>query len=85
MGVRGITNAMVLRPRLHAGEVKEKIEAALRRNAEIDAKHISVEAHEGTIVLRGDVRSWAEHEDAVHAAWSAPGVMNVEDHIAIRP
>ena len=85
MGVRGITNAIVLRPRLHAGEVKDKIEAALRRNAEIDAKHISVEAHEGTVVLRGDVRSWAEHEDAVHAAWSAPGVINVEDHIAIRP
>ncbi len=85
MGVRGITNALLLRPRLHAGEVKEKIEAALRRNAEIDAKHISVEAREGTIVLRGDVRSWAEHEDAIHAAWSAPGVVNVEDHIAIRP
>jgi len=85
MGVRGITNAILLRPRLHAGEVKEKIEAALRRNAEIDAKHISVEAREGTIVLRGDVRSWAEHEDAIHAAWSAPGVINVEDHIAIRP
>jgi osmotically-inducible protein OsmY len=85
MGVRGITNAMVLRPRLQAGEVKDKIEAALRRNAEIDAKHISVEAHAGTVVLRGDVRSWAEHEDAVHAAWSAPGVINVEDHIAIRP
>jgi len=85
MGVRGITNALLLRPRLHAGEVKEKIEAALRRNAEIDAKHISVEAREGTIVLRGDVRSWAEHEDAIHAAWSAPGVINVEDHIAIRP
>ena len=85
MGVRGITNVLQLRPRLHAGEVKEKIEAALRRNAEIDAKHISVEAREGTIVLRGDVRSWAEHEDAIHAAWSAPGVINVEDHIAIRP
>ena len=85
MGVRGITNAIVLRPRLHAGEVKDKIEAALRRNAEIDAKHISVEARDGTVVLRGDVRSWAEHEDAVHAAWSAPGVINVEDHIAIRP
>jgi len=41
-------------------------------------------AREGTIVLRGDVRSWAEHEDAIHAAWSAPGVINVEDHIAIR-
>jgi len=85
MGVRGITNVLQLRPRLHAGEVKEKIEAALRRNAEIDAKHISVEAHDGTIILRGDVRSWAEHEDAVHAAWSAPGVVHVEDHIAIRP
>lgn len=85
MGVRGITNNMVVKPRVRAAEVKDKIEAALRRSAEVDAKKISVESTGSRIVLRGTVRSWAEHEDAVNAAWSAPGVTGVEDHLSIRP
>lgn len=85
MGVRGITNNIIVKPRVHAGEVKDKIEAALRRSAEVDAKKIVVEATGSRIVLRGIVRSWAEHEDAVNAAWSAPGVTGVEDHLSIRP
>ncbi len=85
LGVRGLTNNIVVVPRLHAAEIKEKIEAALRRNAELDAKNISVETTEGRVILRGRVRSWAEHEDALEAAWAAPGVMRVEDHLSIRP
>jgi len=85
MGVRGITNNIVVRPRVRAAEVKDKIEAALRRSAEVDSKKITVESTGSRIVLRGTVRSWAEHEDAVNAAWSAPGVTGVEDHLSIRP
>jgi osmotically-inducible protein OsmY len=84
-GVRGITNNIAVRPRVEAGEVKHKIEAALRRNAELDAQKITVETSAGNVILRGNVRSWAEHEDAVDAAWSAPGVTKVEDQLAIRP
>lgn len=85
MGVRGITNNIVVKPRVRAAEVKEKIEAALRRSAECDAQKIAVETTGSEVVLRGTVRSWAEHEDAIHAAWAAPGVTRVEDHLAIRP
>jgi osmotically-inducible protein OsmY len=84
LGVRGVTNTInvVMRsPRV--ADVKEKIEAALRRNAEVDAKKIAVNATDGKVTLTGTVRSWAEREDAVNAAWSAPGVMNVVDHIRI--
>ena len=85
LGVRGLTNNIVVVPRVHAAEIKDKIESALRRNAELDAKNISVETTEGCVILRGRVRSLAEHEDALEAAWAAPGVTRVEDHLSIRP
>lgn len=85
LGVRGLTNTVVVKPHVRAAEVKDKIEAALRRSAELDAQKIVVEATEGKVVLRGTVRSWAEHEDALTAAWSAPGVTLVDDHLSIRP
>jgi osmotically-inducible protein OsmY len=85
MGVRGITNNITVTPRVRAAEVKEKIDAALRRSAEVDAKKIVVDAAASKVTLRGTVRSWAEHEDVLNAAWSAPGVTAVEDHLSIRP
>jgi VCBS repeat-containing protein len=83
-GVRGVTNKITVKSRVaRAQDVKMKIEAALRRNAELDAKRITVEATDGKVTLSGTVRSWIEREDAVNAAWSAPGVTNVVDHIHI--
>ncbi|HEX7191430.1 MAG TPA: BON domain-containing protein [Thermoanaerobaculia bacterium] len=82
-GVRGVTNAIVVNPHVSAQDVKQKIETAIRRNAEIDANSIHVETADTTVTLTGKVRSFAEREDAVHAAWSAPGVTRVIDHIAI--
>jgi osmotically-inducible protein OsmY len=83
-GVRGVTNKVTVKSRMvHASDVKSKIEAALKRNAEVDAKHISVDTMDGKVTLSGTVRSWIEREDAVNAAWSAPGVINVIDHIRI--
>lgn len=83
-GVRGVTNNIAVAPKVLASDVREKIEAALRRNAEIDAKNISVEASDGKVILKGIVRSWVEREDAVSAAWSAPGVKTVVDELKIR-
>jgi osmotically-inducible protein OsmY len=83
-GVRGITDRIVVKPRVRAVDVKRAIDEALRRGAGLDAQHIIVDTTGDTVVLRGEVRSWAEHEDAVHAASSAPGVSRVEDHLAIR-
>lgn len=84
-GIRGVTNRVTIKPNVHIADVKNKIEAALRRSAELDAKNIVVEAIEGNITLRGKVRTWVEREDAVNAAWSAPGVTKVIDRIAIQP
>jgi osmotically-inducible protein OsmY len=85
-GVRGVTTKIEVTARqVRVEDVKGKIEAALKRNAEIDAQKIAVEAKEGRIVLSGSVRSWIEREDAVNAAWSAPGVTSVLDQIRIQP
>lgn len=84
-GVRGVTNDIHVSPRVAAADVKQKIEAALKRSAEVDSKKISVETSDSRVTLRGSVRSWTEHEDAVHAAWAAPGVRTVIDELRIRP
>ncbi|MGZ5475729.1 MAG: BON domain-containing protein [Thermoanaerobaculia bacterium] len=83
-GVRVVTNNIAVIPKVKAADVKDKIEAALRRSAEIDSKKISVETTDGRVTLRGSVRSWVEREDAVSAAWAAPGVRKVIDELKVR-
>jgi osmotically-inducible protein OsmY len=84
-GVRGVTNQILLqlRPTAQPAQVKDRIEAALRRSAEIDARGIQVDAKDSTIVLRGKVRTWAEREEAERAAWGAPGVLAVKDELTV--
>lgn len=83
-GVRGVTNFVSVKPKaVSSYEVTQKIKDALRRSAEVDANQISVEAANGKVTLTGKVRSHAERRDAEYAAWAAPGVTAVEDHITI--
>ncbi|HVW84087.1 MAG TPA: BON domain-containing protein, partial [Bryobacteraceae bacterium] len=84
-GVRDITNNITVQPSVTPTDVKEKIEGALKRNAELDARRISVSVENGTVQLYGNVRSWFEREEAERAAWGAPGVSKVVDHISIVP
>jgi osmotically-inducible protein OsmY len=80
-GVVSVRNSIRIKPTAVASGLKEKIVAAFRRNAQLDADSISIEEHGGEITLRGRVRSWAEREQAVAAAWSAPGVTHVNNEI----
>ena len=82
-GVCGISNDIRLKPCASASDVKDKIEAAFKRSAEIDAKRISVETRDGRVTLHGQVRSWSGRNEAQHAAWSAPGVSAVENDIIV--
>jgi osmotically-inducible protein OsmY len=82
-GVKGITNLVIIKPRVSPTDVKYEIYKALERAAQIDAQKISVLASDGTVVLSGNVRSWAEREDAERAAWAAPGVHDVRNDIQI--
>jgi osmotically-inducible protein OsmY len=86
-GVRGVSNLLTIRPRSGPSpdELREKIEDALVRTAETDAERIDVRVDGHQVVLTGTVRSWAERRAAERAAWSAPGVTEVDNQIEIRP
>jgi len=84
-GVLGVFNSITVKPHVKVTDVQTKIQAALKRSAEVDARRINVAALDGKVVLSGNVHSWAEREEARHAAWAAPGVREVEDHMVIVP
>jgi osmotically-inducible protein OsmY len=84
-GVRGMTNVIEVKSHVSVADVKTKIEAALKRSAEVDARRINVAVMDGRVTLSGNVHSWAERTEARQAAWAAPGVKEVEDHMAIVP
>ena len=84
-GVKGVTNNVIVQPHVKTTDVRDKIEAAFKRSAQIDARRINVTAQDGKIILSGNVHSWAERQEAERAAWAAPGVTQVEDRIAVVP
>ncbi|MEO6917736.1 MAG: BON domain-containing protein [Collimonas sp.] len=83
MGVTGVSNQIVIKPKVSLSAVKSEIEAALKRRAHIDAQKISVEIQGANVTLTGTVHSFAERDLARHSAWGTPGVRNVVDHIKI--
>lgn len=84
-GVCGVSNLIAVDPHVSAADVKNKIEAALKRSAEVDARRINVAVTDSKVTLSGNVHSWFERNEARHAAWSAPGVREVDDRIAVVP
>ena len=84
-GVRGVTNLLVVRTQPTPSDLKEQIEKALVRNAEIDARRITVEVQGSKVILRGTVSSYAEKKAAEETAWSAPGVTEVDNRIDVSP
>ncbi len=84
LGVIDIENDIdVVSPVPDAGEIHHSITRALERDAKLDADNIAVSSSHGKVTLTGNVRSWSERDAAVAAAWSAPGVINVDDRLRV--
>jgi osmotically-inducible protein OsmY len=83
MGVKGVSNNITIKSSVQPTAVKEAIEKALKRDAEIDADKITVSSVGGKVTLTGTASSWHERDKAAEAAWNAPGVTEVENNLAV--
>ena len=82
-GVKGVSNDITIKSSAKPTAVKDAIEKAFVRNAEIDAGTVKVAADGGAVTLSGSVRSWREKDQAGTAAWNAPGISSVKNDIAV--
>ena len=82
-GIKRVVNLIEVRPTADEIFVKSNIEAAVKRNAELDAKRIEVETIGTKVILCGTVHSWAERKEAERVAWEAQGVTEVENQITV--
>ena len=82
-GVTGVSNLIEVRKMPIASDVKDRIMAAFKRQADFDAASVSVHTDGSKVTLSGRVKAWHERGLAERAAWAAPGVTNVEDNIVI--
>lgn len=82
-GVRGVSNLIMIKPKVTAQDVKHRIEQALERQAELEADGITITVQDGKVRLDGKVRAWRERDIIERAAWAAPGVTAVDDHMTV--
>jgi osmotically-inducible protein OsmY len=83
-GVHGVVNNIAIKPHAKADDIKRKIEDALKRHAEVEAKAIRVTVRDkDRVLLEGTVDNWNERYAIENAAWSAAGVSSVEDRLTV--
>jgi osmotically-inducible protein OsmY len=82
-GVRGLINQITVKPHVMASDVKRRIETALERQADVEASNIRVTVDGTNVRLDGKVKAWAERDAVERAAWAAPGVRTVDDHVTV--
>jgi osmotically-inducible protein OsmY len=84
LGVKGVSNLILIKPKLTKAEVEQAIQSAFKRSALLDANKIQVETSGNEVILRGNVQNFAELEEAERIAWAAPGVLSVDNQITVK-
>lgn len=82
-GVVGVSNAITLKPVVTPSDIRSRIQEALKRHAEREARDIDVEVSDSTVTLHGRVGSWAERAAVQGAAWAAPGISRVVNDVKV--
>jgi osmotically-inducible protein OsmY len=82
-GVRGVSDKITVKPHVAPTDVKDKIAKAFERSARQEAQDVRVKVAGGTVTLEGSVPTWAEYDEAEHAAWSAAGVSEVRNLLVV--
>jgi osmotically-inducible protein OsmY len=82
-GVVGISNHVILKPRVSTGNIVDNIMHALHRSWFFDPQTIKVSAQQGDVRLTGVVTSWHDRRVAAQTAWAAPGVTSVQNDISV--
>lgn len=83
IGVKGITNRISIKPSPTPADLKDRIEKTIVRAARLEAEQINVEVRDSKAILKGNVRTWAEREDAERAACNTPGICEVDNQITV--
>lgn len=84
-GVVHVDNRIVVRPAADlAMGLREKVLRALARHSELDSSGITVTVSADQVTLGGTVPSFVQRRIAETAAWAAPGVNDVIDHLHVR-
>ena len=82
-GVVGVSNNLTIRNHASAVDIRKRIKNAFERQAGLDAATVTITTSGNTVTLGGKVKAWHERKLAEDAAWSAPGVTQVEDRILV--
>lgn len=82
-GVTGVTNKITIRPQVTPVDVRKRIEEALRRSAEVEARDITIDVAADKVTLKGRVRTWNERWLVEDTAWATPGVTYVSDELVV--
>ena len=84
VGALDVFNEIELKhPTPNRGDVQDSIKKAFKRNASLDAQDLDISISKDSVTLKGTVSSWAEHDEAIDAAWAAPGVTSVNDDLVV--
>ncbi len=82
-GVISVINNLSVKPLVTPANITHRIQNALERQADREARNIGVVVDGHTVTLSGRVHSWAERMAAQGAAWSAPGITNVVNELRV--